>query len=611
MSATSSLSTERDRSKIPPHYTWDLGPVYSDFEAWKAAKDQLLADVARIDAFRGTLAGSPAHLLACLDLSSAIGKAFSRLYTYAQAHADIDTRDATFLGYQQEIGQIGADIGARTAFIEPEILRMGREAVEAFLAAEPGLAVYRHPLNDTLRRREHTGTETEEKIIAEAGLMAESSANIFTIFSNADFPFPDVTLHDGSPVHLDNAAFALYRTLAHREDREKVFQAHFSTLHTYRRTFGVQLYSELRKNLFYQRARNYPSCLHGALHGGNIPADVYHTLIQNVHTHLPVFHRYLDLRRRLLGVEELHYYDLYAPAAAGVELTYTFEEARELILASLAPLGESYGTVARRAFAERWMDVFPSEGKISGAYSNGAVYDIHPFILLNYNGKYDDVSTVTHELGHTMHSYLSNTRQAYPTARYSIFVAEVASTFNEALLMEHMLATITDDRIRLSLLMNYLDGIKATLFRQVQFAEFELKIHEIAEAGQSLTGDSLSALYLDLARAYYGHDRGVSVVDEWVRAEWASIPHFYYNFYVYQYATSLTASAALAEMVLAGDRSATARYLTLLGAGGSDYPIELLRDAGVDMTTSGPFTLMMRKMERAMDAVEKIVTAKQ
>jgi len=611
MTTTSSFSTERDRSKIPAHYTWDLSTVYSDVDAWKVAKDQLLTEVARIDAFRGTLAGSPLQLLACLDLSSAIGKSFSRLYTYAQAHADIDTKNAAFLDYQQEIGQIGADIGARTAFIEPEILRMGRETVEAFLRAEPGLADYRHPLHDTLRRHEHTGTETEEKIIAEAGLMAESSANIFTIFSNADFPFPEVTLHDGSRVRLDNAAFALYRTLPHREDRERVFDAHFSALHAYRRTFGVQLYSELRKNLFYQRARNYPSCLHSALHGSNIPADVYRTLIRNVRAQLPVFHRYLDLRKRLLGVEELHYYDLYAPAASGVELTYSFEEAQELILASLAPLGESYGAVARRSFAERWMDVFPSEGKISGAYSNGAVYELHPFILLNYNGTYDDVSTVTHELGHTMHSYLSNARQPYPTARYSIFVAEVASTFNEALLMEHMLATITDDRIRLSLLMNSLDGIRATLFRQAQFAEFELKINETAEAGQSLTGDSFSALYLDLARTYYGHDRGVCVVDEWVRAEWASVPHFYYNFYVYQYATSLTASAALAETVLAGDRSATARYLTLLGAGGSDYPIELLRGAGVDMTTSGPFTLMMRKMERAMDAVEEILVKKQ
>jgi oligoendopeptidase F len=611
MPTPSSLSTERDRSKIPARYTWDLSAVYPDFDAWKTAKDQLLAGVSRIDAFRGTLAGSPAQLLACLDLSSTIGKTFSRLYTYAQAHADIDTRNATFLDYQQEIGQIGTDIGARTAFIEPEILRMGLETVEAFLAAEPRLAIYRHPLHDTLRRREHTGTETEEKIIAEAGLMAESSANIYTIFSNADFPFPDVTLHDGSTVRLDHAAFALYRTLAHREDRQKVFDAHFSTLHGYRRTFGVQLYSELRKNLFYQRARNYASCLHSTLHGSNIPADVYQALIRNVRAHLPVFHRYLDLRKRLMGLEELHYYDLYAPAGAGVELTYSFEEAQEFILASLAPLGESYGAVARRSFSERWMDVFPSDGKIGGAYSNGAVYEAHPFILLNYNGKYDDVSTVTHELGHTMHSYLSNARQPYPTARYSIFVAEVASTFNEALLMEHMLGTITDNRIRLSLLMNHLDGIRATLFRQAQFAEFELKIHETAESGQSLTGDSFSAMYLDLARAYYGHDRGVCVVDEWVQAEWASVPHFYYNFYVYQYATSLTASAALAEMVLAGDRNATARYLTLLGAGGSDYPIELLRNAGVDMTTSGPFTLMMRKMERAMDAVQEIIDKKQ
>ncbi len=288
-------------------------------------------------------------------------------------------------------------------------------------------------------------------------------------------------------------------------------------------------------------------------------------------------------------------------------MEYGFAEARDLIVDSLAPLGEEYTSVAARAFAERWMDVYPSEGKIGGAYSNGAVYDAHPYILLNYNGKYDDVSTVAHELGHTMHSYLSNARQPYATSQYSIFVAEVASTFNEALLLEWMLKTVSDARIRLTLLMNYLDGLKATLFRQTQFAEFELRIHERAEAGQSLTGDSLEALYGELTREYYGHAQGVCVVDEGVQAEWAGVPHFYYNFYVFQYATSLTASSALSEMILEGDTVARKRYLELLSAGGSDYPVELLRRAGVDMTTPDPFRMLMRKMERAMKDVEKLL----
>jgi oligoendopeptidase F len=277
------------------------------------------------------------------------------------------------------------------------------------------------------------------------------------------------------------------------------------------------------------------------------------------------------------------------------------------VLASLAPLGEDYLKVIRRAFTERWIDVFPNDGKRAGAYSLGAVYDVHPYMLLNYNGKYDDVSTLAHELGHAMHSYLSNTTQPYPTSRYSIFVAEVASTFNEALLLDHMLNTVKDDRVRLSLLGQYLDGVKGTLFRQVQFAEFELAIHEMAERGESLTGDALNKLYESITKKYYGHDQGICIVDDDVKAEWANVPHFYYNFYVFQYATSLTASSALSEEVLEGEKGAVQRYRELLSAGGSDYPINLLKKAGMDMTTSQPFALMMKKVNRVMDEMEKIL----
>ncbi len=605
--STSLLSTERDRSKIPEEFLWDLSPVFPDFAAWIHAREAFVRELPRLDSFRGTLGNSAAHLRSCLEAMTGLGKEYARLYTYASAHADIDTRNSDYLARQQEISQLGTELSARTAFLEPELLRLGREQIDLFLAADGGLAIYRHMLDDVLRRKDHTGTESEEHLIAEAGLMADSSGSIYTVFSNADFPFAEIALSDGRTVRLDKAAFPLYRTIPNRDDRKKVFEAYFGRLHEYRRTFGTQLYGEVKKNLYYQRVRKYPSCLHSALHAHNIPVEVYRALIANVREALPLLHRYLDLRRRLLGVEVLHYYDLYAHVVPELTLDYGFAEARDLILGSLAPLGEDYASVAARAFAERWMDVYPSEGKIGGAYSNGAVYDVHPYILLNYNGKYDDVSTVAHELGHTMHSYLSNARQPYATSQYSIFVAEVASTFNEALLLEWVLKTVSDARIRLTLLMNYLDGLRATMFRQTQFAEFELRIHEQAEAGQSLTGDSLEALYGELTREYYGHAQGVCVVDDLVQAEWAGVPHFYYNFYVFQYATSLTASSALSEMIMEGDPKARDRYLELLAAGGSDYPIELLRRAGVDMTTPEPFRMLMHRMERAMEDAERLL----
>jgi oligoendopeptidase F len=364
----------------------------------------------------------------------------------------------------------------------------------------------------------------------------------------------------------------------------------------------------VKKNLFYTRARKYSSSLERALDGSNIPMAVYHGLIDNVNTHLGTFHRYLKLRQKLLGVDQLHYYDLYCPVVAEVDLKFSIEDSQQHVLASLAPLGEEYVGVARRGLAERWLDVFPNEGKRSGAYSNGAVYDVHPFMLLNYNGRYDDLSTLTHELGHTMHSHLSNTHQPYATADYSIFVAEVASTLNEALLIDYMVKTVRDDRVLLSLLGSYLDGARGTIFRQTQFAEFEWRIHEKVEGGETLTGDVLSELYDAINKSYYGHEKGVCIVDDEINSEWANIPHFYYNFYVYQYATSFTASAAISELILSGDKTATKRYLELLSSGGADYPMSLLKKAGVDMTTSAPFELTMRKINRVMDEMEEVLS---
>ena len=601
------LHLERNRDNIPEKYTWNLADLYPTLELWKKAKAKLIGDLPSVDVFRGTLSASSRSLLGCLSLVSTLSKEYARLYTYASLRSDLDTREGQSLAMVQEMAQVGSDFAARTSFVQPEILSLDIATIDSFIKREPGLEIHRHELHDILRRKEHTGTEGEEKIIADASLMADSPDNIYGIFSNAEFPFPAVTLSDGKTVTLDKSAFSLYRALPDRDDRKKIFSAYFGSLNEFRRTFGTQLYAEIKKDMFYLRARRYPSCLRAALDGNNIPVEVYRNLIAKVNENLPTFHRYLELRRSLLGVDQLHYYDLYAPLVKDLDLNYTYEEAREHILKSLAPLGNDYVSVASKALQDRWVDVYANEGKRSGAYSNGAAYDVHPYILMNYNGKYDDMSTLTHELGHTMHSYLSNTHQPYPTSQYSIFVAEVASTFNEALLMEHMLNTITDDDIRLSLLGNALDGIRGTVFRQVQFAEFELRIHEMAEAGESLTGDLLNDVYDEINKRYYGHARGICIVDDEIKAEWAHIPHFYYNFYVFQYATSLTASSALSEQVLAGDPGAIRRYLELLSAGGSDYPMALLNKAGIDMASSVPFDLTMRKMNRIMEEIEEIV----
>jgi oligoendopeptidase F len=598
---------QQERSAIPDRYKWNLAEIYPSDQAWRTSKDKLVAELPAIRPFKGSLASSPQKLADALELSSRLAKEFTRLYVYASMMSDQDTRVSVYQGMQQEMAQIGANFGAETSFIEPEILKMDPAAVDSFLAKEPRLKVYSFYLHDILRRRAHTLTDSEERLLANSSLVSNAPSDIFGILSNADFPYPTVTLSDGKSVKLDSAAFNLYRAVPNRADREKVMSAFFGALGSFRGTFGSTLNGQVQSDVFYAKARQYGNALERSLDAANIPTTVYTRLIDGVNRALPTFHRYLNLRKRMMGVSELHYYDLYAPLVASADLTYAAEEAEKQVMAALKPLGPDYAAAAGRAFDERWIDLYPNPGKRSGAYSNGGAYDVHPYMLINYNGKYNDVSTIAHELGHTMQSYLSNKTQPYPLADYPIFVAEVASTFNEALLIDHMLKTIKDDATKLSLLGNYLEGIKGTVFRQTQFAEFELRAHEMAEKGEPLTGDALSQLYADITKKYYGHDKKVCIVDDYIQHEWAFIPHFYRNFYVFQYATSFTASAALSEKVLAGDAAATKRYLTFLSSGGSKYPIDLLKDAGVDMTSDEPLTLTMQKMNRVMDEMEKLL----
>jgi oligoendopeptidase F len=605
-----SSAQTRERDTIPDQYKWNLADIYPTDAAWKAAKEKFVADMNRAGALKGTLAQSPASLLNAAETITNLNKDFARIYVYAAMYSDQDTRNSTYQAMKQEMNQLGATFSAATAWLQPEILKMDTATIDKYIAAEPKLKPYEFFIRDLQRRKAHTLSEAEEKLIADAGLMSPAAGEIYGIFVNADFPYPSVTLSDGSTRRLDASTFAVSRSLPNREDRKKVFDAFFGALGAYRNTLGATMNANLQADLFSIRARHYNSTLESALDSSDIPVSVYTSLVDGVNANLPTFHRYLKLRKRMMGLDELHYYDLYAPLVSSVDLTYSAEEARKNIITALAPLGTGYTSVIDQAFKERWIDLYPTPGKRSGAYSNGGAYDVHPYMLINYNGRYDDMSTVAHELGHTMQSYFSNKSQPFVNAGYPIFVAEVASTFNEALLIDSMLKQIKDPATRLALLGNYLEGIKGTVFRQTQFAEYEKAIHDMAEKGEPITGDVLAKLYLDITRKYYGHDKGVCIVDDVIQHEWSYIPHFYRTYYVYQYATSYTASAALSEKVLNGTdkKAATAKYLAFLSAGGSKYPIDLLKDAGVDMTTSEPLDLTMKKMNRIMDEMEAALT---
>lgn len=602
-----SVAQTRDRAQIDPQYKWQLEDIYPTLDAWTEAKNALTAEFDQVLQYKGKLSESADQLLGCLEFGTHISKELSRLYCYASMQSDLDTRVSENLSLRQQVEQMITEYGSKASFIEPEIVAMDKDVLDGFMAEEVGLAIHRMYLDNLQRTKAHRLSEPEEKILAETSRLSRAPSTIFSIFSNAELPYPTVTLTDGTEALLDKAGYAQYRAVQNRADREIVFQAFWKAFEGFKQTFGTQLYAQVQKDIFYARVRKYDSALHSALDSDNVPVAVYHSLIDQVNKNLDTFHRYLKLRKRMMGVDQLKYSDLYAPVVKDVDLKYTYDEAVKLVLDAIKPLGDEYVKVAKQGMESRWIDVYPTPGKRSGAYSNGGCYDVHPYILLNYNGQYDDVSTLAHELGHTMHSYFSNKTQPYALADYSIFVAEVASTLNEALLIHKMLKEIDDTDVRLSLLMNYLDGIKGTVFRQTQFAEYELRMHEMAEQGTPLTGDVLTELYGDILKKYYGHDAGICHIDDLYTMEWAYIPHFYYNFYVFQYATSFTASTALSEKIINQESGAVDKVLTFLSAGGSDYPINVLKTAGVDMTDSEPFDKTMEAMNRTMDEIEAIL----
>jgi oligoendopeptidase F len=601
-----------ERSEVPEKYRWDLSALYPDESAWGVAKQALTADIPKLAEHKGKLGESAASLLAGMTAYEQASRQLERLYSYAFQRYSEDTRISRHMQMQQEMSQVYSDLQSATAFMRPEIISLGGEKVAAYVAAEPRLAQYRMYFDDVLRAGPHTLGPSEEQVFARLQLLGEAGGAVQSVLRSADMPFPDVTFSDGTEVRLDAQAYEKYRASPNKADRDKAFAAFFGTYDAFKRTYAATLNAHVQGHVAYKDVRKFPSALDAALFDYNIPRNVYEQLLADVHANLPTLHRYLRLRQKVMGLPQLGYEDLYAPIVQNVALQYTPEQAMQMTLDAFAPLGTEYVETLRKGYADRWVDFMPNIGKEAGAYSN-TVYGVHPYQLMNFNGAWTDVSTLAHESGHSMHSYMSSAAQPWATASYSIFVAEVASTLNENLLVRHVLDQTRDDQARLFLLSSYLDTMRTTLFRQTLFAEFELRIHEMVERGEPLTGDALSELYLGLLRKYYGHDEGVVKVDERYGAEWAYIPHFYRNFYVYQYATSMIGGMQLADGIIGPQAKKSGAwkknrdaYLRLMSAGASKYPIELLKDAGVDMTTSGPFNAAMREMNRTMDEIERI-----
>ena len=600
------------RTEVPDQYKWKLTDLYPSEAAWKTAKAGIERRIPALAKFQGRLGVSAESLYVALSAMSALNRDLAQLNNYSSMLSDEDIRIASHVAMKQSANKLYVDYGAVTAFVQPEILALGAEKVRRFAASEPRLKDYKMYLDDVLRYAPHTLTAPEEKIAAQAGLMASAGGDIRDVFKNAEMPYPEIGLSDGKRVRLDDAAYTGYRQTANRADRDSVFRAFWTKHREFQGTIGAALNAQVRAHVFNRDVHKFKSCVEASLFNNNIPPRVYTQLLADVHSNLPTLHRYLRLRKRMMGVDTLRYEDLYAPIVKEVDLHFTPEQAMDVTLSALAPLGKAYVETLHKGMIGGWIDWMPTEGKASGAYSTGA-YGVHPYQLQNFTGHYDEVGTLAHESGHSMHTYLADTHQPYPTHDYATFVAEVASTLNENLLFHYMLDHHPDKATRLYLLGSYLDNQRQTLFRQTLFAEFELKIHELAERGETLTGESMSQIYLELLRRYYGQAQGVCKVGPLYGVEWAYIPHFFYNFYVYQYATSIVASTSLARGIREEAAASPTRtpkrdgYLAMLAMGGSKYPIDELKEAGVDMTTSAPFRAAVREMNVVMDEMERLL----
>lgn len=596
-----SQKTLPKRSETKQEFKWKLESIFASDAAWEDEYKKVQELIEQIQSFQGRLNESPTVLAECMKTYEQLGLAMERVYVYARMRRDEDNTNTKYQALTDRAASLSIRVSSAISFLVPEILAMPNERLESYIADET-LALYRFYLNEIKRQKEHVLSAQEEQIIAQAGELAQAPQTIFGMINNADMTFPMITNENGEEVQLTHGRYIQFMENPDRRVRQDAFKAMYDTYGKQKNTIAATLNASVKKDVFYARIRKYPSALAASLDNDNISVDVYTNLIQAVRDNLSAMHRYVSLRKKLLGVDELHMYDLYVPMVKEVKMEIPYDQALDLVQKGLAPLGEDYAKVLQEAFTSGWIDVYENEGKTSGAYSWGA-YGTHPFVLMNYQNNVNNMFTLAHEMGHAMHSYYSDKHQPYLDAQYKIFVAEVASTLNESLLMDYMLKNTDDPRKKMYLLNYYLEQFRGTVYRQTMFAEFEKMIHEKVEAGEPLTPETLCDMYYDLNLDYHGPDM---VIDEDIRMEWARIPHFYNDFYVYQYATGFSAATALSQQILNEGSPAVERYLTFLQSGGSDYPLELLRKAGVDMASPKPVVQALNVFARLLDEMEEL-----
>ena len=602
-------STLAQETTVDEQHVWDLTPFYATKADWERELERLQGEVASLSEYEGRLGESAQTLLAALDAQSAFWKETARVWTYASNFRNTNLGDPDG---QAMVGRVQALFQAASAalsYAAPEIVEIGDARIEAFIAAEPGLGKHAFGLRDTLRQAPHVLSPEAEEVLSLMGTALAAPQNARDLLANAEIDWPRITLSDGTEAHLTSSGYVLHREDPDREDRIAVFDAFWGKWAEFESTFGATLNGEVQGNVATARARNYDNTLQYFLSGDNIPEEVYRTLVQVTNDRIDVLHRYFELRARMLGIEDPGYHDIY-PAIVEADLSFPIDETRDHVLASMDVLGSDFSERFAEVSQERWMHVYPQPGKRSGAYMSGAAYDVHPLILLNHQDTYNSASTYAHEWGHAMHQVLTNETQPYELANFSIFTTEIAAIAQEMLLQDHMLEQAQSEDERLFYLGNALEQMRGTFFRQVMFSEFELAIHEAVERGEALTGPRMTEIYGETLKRYHGHDQGVLEITEREMVEWAYIPHFYFNFYVYQYATSIAGAAYFVEQLKTGDDAARETYLDFLKAGGSDYPVEILRDAGLDMTSPDPYNAVIDRMDAVMDEIEAILDAR-
>ena len=590
------------RQDIPAEYKWRLEDIYPTDAAWEEDYKKALAAAERLAEYKGQLCSSAAKLLEYMQYDDELTVLLENLINYAQRRNDEDTRKSEYQDMVSRLETVFVEISSATAFVTPEILSIPDETLEQFYKTCPDMELYRRCLDRVRLKREHILSEEEEKILALTGEMMSSPDTIYSMFNDADLKFPDAVDGDGNTHQVTHGSFI---PLMHSQDRalrKSAFEALYHVYGDFKNTTAATLAAQVKTLVFKARARKYSSTLEAALYGNEVPVEVYKQLIEAVHGNISFMHRYVRLRKKLLGVDELHAYDLYCPIVGDLDIKIPFEQAKQEVYDSLAPMGEEYRAILKKGFEEGWIDIYENEGKRSGAYSAGA--RVHPYVLLNHKDTLDSEFTLSHEMGHAIHSYLSNTTQPVCYADYVIFVAEVASTCNESLLMQHLLKTTTDKKRRAYLINYFLEQFRTTLYRQTMFAEFELIINQKCENGESLTADMLCEIYRDLNKLYYGED---IIIDSELDMEWARIPHFYYNYYVYQYATGFSAAIALSQRILNEGEGAVKDYIGFLSGGCSTDPISLLKGAGVDMTSAKPVNDALQLFNSLIDEMEQLM----